>query len=154
LIAEVHGVHSRKRRSFHSKWHLHFWHHWGEWNLCELPKTILGLPLDDQLAALPELMAAYRRRYNGFCPFFGRLVDQQNPLAPRLERHESLMPASGEEPIITVKNSSIRRTCGSLTVPGESAGRPATEARALVKAIARRLHRLFERRDRVLRCPS
>lgn len=46
----------------------------GKWNLIELPKAILDLPLDDQLAAVPELMRAYRRRYNGACPFFGKLT--------------------------------------------------------------------------------
>jgi hypothetical protein len=46
----------------------------GKWNLIELPRTILDLPLDDQLAALPELMLAYRRRYDGQAPFFGRLT--------------------------------------------------------------------------------
>ncbi len=46
----------------------------GKWNLIELPKTILDLPLEEQLAKLPELMMAYRRRYNGACPFFGKLT--------------------------------------------------------------------------------
>ena len=44
------------------------------WTTVEIPKAILELPLDDQLAALAELMAAYRKRYDGACPFFGRLT--------------------------------------------------------------------------------
>jgi hypothetical protein len=49
----------------------------GQWRaleLIELPKSILKLPLENQLAALPELMAAYRRRYDGACLFFGKLT--------------------------------------------------------------------------------
>ena len=44
------------------------------WTTIEIPKSILELPLDNQLPALPKLMLAYRRRYNGACPFFGKLV--------------------------------------------------------------------------------
>jgi hypothetical protein len=46
----------------------------GKWNLIELPRTILDLPLEQQLAAAPELMLAYRRRYDGQVPFFGKLT--------------------------------------------------------------------------------
>ena len=46
----------------------------GKWNLIELPQSLLDLPLEEQLATLPELMHAYRRRYNGQCPFFGELT--------------------------------------------------------------------------------
>jgi hypothetical protein len=34
----------------------------------------LKLPIEDQLAALPKLMVAYNRRYDGCCPFFGQLT--------------------------------------------------------------------------------
>ena len=44
------------------------------WTTIEIPKAILNLPLPEQLGALPELMAEYRRLYNGCCPFFGKLV--------------------------------------------------------------------------------
>jgi hypothetical protein len=44
------------------------------WTTVEIPQAILALPLEAQLAALPELMAAYRRRYNGDCPFFRKLT--------------------------------------------------------------------------------
>jgi hypothetical protein len=44
------------------------------WTTIEIPKAILDLPLDDQLAAVPELMRAYERRYNGAVPFFGKLT--------------------------------------------------------------------------------
>jgi hypothetical protein len=46
----------------------------GRLNLIEIPPAILDLPLEKQLAALPELMLAYIRRYNGVCPFFGKLT--------------------------------------------------------------------------------
>jgi hypothetical protein len=45
-----------------------------QWTTVEIPKAILALPLEAQLAALPELMAGYRRRYNGDCPFFCKLT--------------------------------------------------------------------------------
>jgi hypothetical protein len=44
------------------------------WTTIEIPKAILHLSLAEQLAALPDLMAEYRRLYNGACPFFGKLV--------------------------------------------------------------------------------
>ena len=44
------------------------------WTTIPVPPTILNLPIEDQLAALPELMMAYRRRYDGQVPFFGRLT--------------------------------------------------------------------------------
>jgi hypothetical protein len=39
-----------------------------------MPKPLLALPLEDQLAAAPELMRAYKLLYKGACPFFGKLV--------------------------------------------------------------------------------
>ena len=44
------------------------------WTTIQIPKAILELPLEAQLTALPKLMVAYRRRYNGDCPFFGKLT--------------------------------------------------------------------------------
>ena len=44
------------------------------WTMIKIPPTILVLPLDDQLVALPELMERYRRRYSGCVPFFSTLV--------------------------------------------------------------------------------
>jgi len=61
-----------------------FWVSGGRWNLIELPKAILKLPLAEQLVRLPELMAAYRRRYDGFCPFFGRADGLQIRAVPGL----------------------------------------------------------------------
>ena len=46
----------------------------GRWNLIDIPQATLDLPLEELLAKLPELMEAYRLRYNGFCPFFGKLT--------------------------------------------------------------------------------
>jgi len=46
----------------------------GRWNLIEIPQTILDLPLEDQLAAVPELMWSYKSRNNGEVPFFGKLT--------------------------------------------------------------------------------
>jgi hypothetical protein len=45
-----------------------------QWTTVTISNPILELPLGDQLAALPELMAAYRRKYNGAVPFFGKLT--------------------------------------------------------------------------------
>lgn len=36
--------------------------------------SVLELPIDEQLAALPPLMQAYLRKYNGACPFFGKVT--------------------------------------------------------------------------------
>lgn len=44
------------------------------WTTIRVSQTILNLPIEDQLAALPELMLAYRRRYDGQVPFFGQLT--------------------------------------------------------------------------------
>jgi hypothetical protein len=44
------------------------------WTMIRIPKRILNLPLDDQLAALPDLMLRYKRRYHAEVPFFGRLT--------------------------------------------------------------------------------
>jgi hypothetical protein len=44
------------------------------WHTVLVPAAILALPLEEQLAKLPELMAEYRREYNGACPFFGKLL--------------------------------------------------------------------------------
>lgn len=46
----------------------------GNWNLIRIPQDILDLSLEEQLAALPDLMDVYRRAYDGFCPFFGKLM--------------------------------------------------------------------------------
>lgn len=44
------------------------------WQLIRVPKSMIELPLDQQLPTLRELMEAYKRKYSGNCPFFGRLV--------------------------------------------------------------------------------
>jgi hypothetical protein len=44
------------------------------WTMIKIPPTILALPLEDQLAALPKLMLRYRRLHHGEVPFFGRLT--------------------------------------------------------------------------------
>jgi hypothetical protein len=44
------------------------------WTTIRVPQTILNLPIEDQLAAVPKLMLAYRRRYDGQVPFFGKLT--------------------------------------------------------------------------------
>jgi hypothetical protein len=44
------------------------------WTMIKIPPTILPLPLEEQLAALPDLMLKYKRRYDGAVPFFGRLT--------------------------------------------------------------------------------
>jgi hypothetical protein len=46
----------------------------GKWNLIEVPQPILGSSLEEQLAALSDPMRSYLERYNGFCPFFGRVT--------------------------------------------------------------------------------
>jgi hypothetical protein len=46
----------------------------GRWTTIRIPEAVLELPLEEQLATLPELMDHYRRKYNGACPFFGKLV--------------------------------------------------------------------------------
>jgi len=45
-------------------------------DLCtiRIPEAILKLSLEEQLSKLPELMAEYRQKYNGTCPFFGKLI--------------------------------------------------------------------------------
>jgi hypothetical protein len=43
------------------------------WTTIQIPQTILDLPDDEQLAALPELMEGYRETYKGQVPFFGSL---------------------------------------------------------------------------------
>lgn len=45
-----------------------------QWTTVKISKALLELPLEAQLAALPELMRAYRQRYDGDCPFFGKLT--------------------------------------------------------------------------------
>lgn len=45
------------------------------WTNIEVSQKILALPLDEQLAALSELMLAYKRRYKGLVPFFGQLSE-------------------------------------------------------------------------------
>jgi hypothetical protein len=44
------------------------------WQTVLVPAAILSLPLEEQLARLPELMEQYRQKHNGTCPFFGKLV--------------------------------------------------------------------------------
>ena len=44
------------------------------WTTIKVPKRILDLPVEEQLAALPELMDGYLRKYNGACPFFGKVT--------------------------------------------------------------------------------
>jgi hypothetical protein len=44
------------------------------WHTIYIPKAIRELPLEEQLAKLPKLMAEYSRENKGNCPFFGRLV--------------------------------------------------------------------------------
>jgi hypothetical protein len=44
------------------------------WTTIRIPVAVLELPLEEQLAKLPALMAEYRREYNGACPFFGKLM--------------------------------------------------------------------------------
>jgi hypothetical protein len=43
------------------------------WTTIEIPQTILALPIEDQLAAVPELTKEYKRKHNGAVPFFGTL---------------------------------------------------------------------------------
>jgi hypothetical protein len=40
----------------------------------KIPQRILDLPVEEQLAVLPELMLGYVRQYNGAVPFFGKLT--------------------------------------------------------------------------------
>jgi hypothetical protein len=44
------------------------------WTTIEIPKAILELPIDEQLAAVPELMRAYKLLCNGAVPFFDMLT--------------------------------------------------------------------------------
>ena len=44
------------------------------WCTIRIPHRILKLPVEEQLAWLPRLMAKYKRRNEGEVPFFGRLV--------------------------------------------------------------------------------
>jgi hypothetical protein len=46
----------------------------GRWNLIDVPQRTLGLALDEQLTALPELMRAYLKEHRGNCPFFGKVT--------------------------------------------------------------------------------
>jgi hypothetical protein len=46
----------------------------GRWNVIDLPDGLVDLPLTDQMAALQTLMRAYLERYQGQCPFFGRVT--------------------------------------------------------------------------------
>ena len=43
------------------------------WTRIEIPSGIAALPMEEQLIRLPELMRAYRRKFRGFVPFFGKL---------------------------------------------------------------------------------
>ena len=44
------------------------------WTTIRIPTAILKLPLEEQLAKLPGLMAEFKQQNNGLCPFFGKLV--------------------------------------------------------------------------------
>lgn len=44
------------------------------WTTIRIPEGVLRLPLEGQLVRLPRLMAAYQRKYNASCPFFGKLT--------------------------------------------------------------------------------
>jgi hypothetical protein len=44
------------------------------WTTVWIRKDILDMPLEEQLARMPELMAAYVKEYGGACPFFGKLT--------------------------------------------------------------------------------
>ncbi len=44
------------------------------WHTVLIPAAILELPIEEQLARVPELMAKYSQENNGACPFFGRIV--------------------------------------------------------------------------------
>ena len=46
----------------------------GRWTTIEVPKCVLELSGDEQLAALQKLMKRYRQKYKGAVPFFGDLV--------------------------------------------------------------------------------
>jgi hypothetical protein len=44
------------------------------WTTVQVSQSILELPLEAQLAALPDLMRWYLRKYRGQCPFFGAVM--------------------------------------------------------------------------------
>jgi hypothetical protein len=44
------------------------------WTTIQLPQETMALPFKIQLTKLTALMAAYKRKYNGCCPFFGKLT--------------------------------------------------------------------------------
>ena len=46
----------------------------GTSNLIDIPQTILDLPLEEQLTALPKLMRGYLDKHHGTCPFFGKVT--------------------------------------------------------------------------------
>ena len=46
----------------------------GRWTTIHIPESILRLPIEEQLAALPELMRAYLVEYRSACPFFGMVT--------------------------------------------------------------------------------
>ena len=54
------------------------------WTTIHIPARILKLPVDGQLAALPELMRSYLEEYRGACPFFGMV---QSFIYVRLRDH-------------------------------------------------------------------
>jgi hypothetical protein len=63
-----------RRISAISEAHQDRWNGHRRWTTIPVPQTILKLPIEDQLAALPKLMLAYGRRYDGQVPFFGKLT--------------------------------------------------------------------------------
>ncbi len=44
------------------------------WNTVHVPESVWNLPLDEQLAALPEFMRGYLKEYEGQGPFFGAVT--------------------------------------------------------------------------------
>jgi hypothetical protein len=44
------------------------------WTTIHIPRAILMLPVEVQLAAIPPLMRGYLKEYRGACPFFGMVT--------------------------------------------------------------------------------
>jgi len=44
------------------------------WNTVRVPESVWNLPIEEQLAVLPDLMRAYLKAYKGQCPFFGAVT--------------------------------------------------------------------------------
>lgn len=74
VIRSIHPRPGRTKRTFR---HLHFRDHGWVQTLehdSNIPADTLKLPVEEQLAALPELMQGYLREYRGACPFFGMVT--------------------------------------------------------------------------------